>query len=377
MIVFRAQLFGGVHTAKVMCLTAFLGVLFITECFGANGPSRQAIRALFDEDYYWISVDGADRLVEQAKRGGFTVIIPCVWHGRGAAWDSALAPTDDRLDGRVIRGRDPLRYLVERAAANGIEVHPWFTIFLRQRDLWPEFTDGGDGKQFDIHNIEFASRMALLVDEVISKYPVAGVNLDYVRALDLCASQKCQDRYAKDRGRNLLADIALMAVNKTARESIVEWQTGAVARAIGQISSVVRSRRQMVISADTIVGAEGWDLKGADGSDWLNSGTVDVVFHMDYRSRPDLKRLALARQATSRPSDVLMLVGNYQQEQNMGLNSLPRTGRHLAGLIEDSQPNIGQEVEYGVYEYRFVTSEQLSELSKLLGRRVQSKKSGP
>ena len=44
---------------------------------------------------------------------------------------------------------------------------------------------------------EFRHLMANLIAEVVSRYDVDGINLDYVRAIGLCTSDFCQADYQK------------------------------------------------------------------------------------------------------------------------------------------------------------------------------------
>ncbi len=99
---------------------------------------------------------------------------------------------------------DPLRYLIQEAHKLGIEVHPWFTLTLRQSDIFREFALPGTPKQaFDVHNPQFRELMSKLVEEVVTDNDVDGVNLDYVRAIGLCFNATCQEDYKKKYDRSL------------------------------------------------------------------------------------------------------------------------------------------------------------------------------
>ena len=100
-------------------------------------------RVLFDEDFSWLTQEGADRLLQHAQEAGFDTIIPCVWHGRGVTWPSKRAPREPRWEQTVNQNPDPLGYLIKKAHALGINVHPWFTVGLRQKDFFSEFAEPG------------------------------------------------------------------------------------------------------------------------------------------------------------------------------------------------------------------------------------------
>ncbi|HZD12529.1 MAG TPA: family 10 glycosylhydrolase, partial [Candidatus Binatus sp.] len=156
-----------------------------------------AKRAILDGDIpLWTQKEYVDRALVRIKEAGFNVYMPTVWQGRGTAWPSKYAPWDTKLADRSKKDFDPLRYLIQRAHELGIEVHPWFTLTLRQSEIFPEFAlTGMPQKAFDIHNPKFRELMVRLIEEVVTDYDVDGVNLDYVRAVGLCSSATCQEEY--------------------------------------------------------------------------------------------------------------------------------------------------------------------------------------
>ncbi|WDT80450.1 MAG: family 10 glycosylhydrolase [Candidatus Manganitrophus sp.] len=102
----------------------------------SSGVSLFESRAIFDEGLAWITKDLAEKLLTRIKKAGFNVFVPCVWHGRGTIWPSDLAPWDTR---KVrVPGFDPLENLIKLAEKYEIEIHPWFTVSLRQRDFLPQ-----------------------------------------------------------------------------------------------------------------------------------------------------------------------------------------------------------------------------------------------
>src|SRR6185295_11309482 len=122
-----------------------------------------------------------------------------------------------------------------------IEVHPWFTLTLRQSDIFPEFAlSGMPMKAFDIHNPQFRELMLKLVEEVVTDYDVDGVNLDYVRAVGLCSSVACQQEYKQKYKRDLERDSLLFKVLPETIPSLKEYQETAVTALVRAISETVR-----------------------------------------------------------------------------------------------------------------------------------------
>lgn len=114
-------------------------------------------RAILDGDIpSWTKKEYVDEVLSRIKRAGFNVYMPTVWQGRGTVWPSKHAPWDTKLANRHKSNFDPLRYVIEKAHEMGLEVHPWFTLTLRQSDIFPEFAlPTMPQKAFDVHNPEF------------------------------------------------------------------------------------------------------------------------------------------------------------------------------------------------------------------------------
>jgi len=142
-------------------------------------PVMRESRVILDEGLHWVTVDSATRLCERVKRAGFNVIIPCVWHGRGTSWASDIAPWDDRLDSRL--HHKSIENLLRVAKTYQLEVHPWFTVGLRQRKFLDDFAMRPKSRAFDFNNYEFRDFIVSLVLEFVGRYPVDGINLDFVR----------------------------------------------------------------------------------------------------------------------------------------------------------------------------------------------------
>src|SRR5690606_31067815 len=111
-------------------------------------------------------------MIERAQRVGVNVIIIWVWHGRCTSWPSELATAELGLRAVRLRSPDPLRYLIDEAHVQGIVVHAWFTVALRQRDFFSEFYDGigvlgSIDKFFNVHREPFRNFIVNVIDEVV------------------------------------------------------------------------------------------------------------------------------------------------------------------------------------------------------------------
>ncbi|HVG02691.1 MAG TPA: family 10 glycosylhydrolase, partial [Nitrospira sp.] len=145
----------------------------------SHAQETRESRAIFDEGLNWMNPKSANSVCQRIKRAGFNVFMPCVWHGRGTVWPSELAPWDS--NNTHTPGYDPLENLLEIAREYDIEIHPWITVGLRQRHFLAEYVDSPTSESFDWHNPAFRNFAVSLIMEVVNRYPIHGINLDFVR----------------------------------------------------------------------------------------------------------------------------------------------------------------------------------------------------
>lgn len=321
-------------------------------------------RVMFDEDMQWaMSKKNADKILSRVKEAGFNVFIPCVWHGNGTYYPTVLTGPDPKLAG-VISEYDPLEYLIEKAHAQGIEVHPWFTVMRRENSQYPNFFGEGvpDGA-YDVHNQEFRKFIVDLMVDVVRRYNVEGVNLDYIRAMGLCTSDSCRADYNRVTGRNFWADYSLRAILGPARNRLEQWQDQAVRDIVDTFS-----RRAKEINSDIIISVDGHPkpktehrpLEGRNEIGWMNDGLIDVVFAMDYRETIDYEQINAVRRDLHRPERLIVLFGNYDRRSATAL-AVPRPGALVAKYASYAQhqwPTSG----VGFYIYGQMTDEQIAAL---------------
>jgi uncharacterized lipoprotein YddW (UPF0748 family) len=329
----------------------------------ANADER---RVIFDEDFDWLTPESADVVLARVKRAGFNVFVPAVWHGRGVTWPSALAPKEPAWE-KYPHVHDPLGYLIKRAHELDIEVHPWFTVVLRQRDFFTNYFDEGTHEQaFNVHLPAFRAYIGQLIAEVVKKYDVDGVNLDYIRAIGMCVSDFCQRDYKAKYKRELESDIGAIEISESARQAIIDWNGTAVADIVRNVSSMVRKMKpRAIVSVDSHAGSEGWLLQGANSIDWANKGWIDILYHMDYAKLSSVNRTAI-QSALARmlaPQKFVLLVGNYEASPSDDSKVWPRAALEVRQLIEYAQRVNALSRNIALYEYRFMTDEQIELLS--------------
>jgi len=324
-------------------------------------------RAILDGDIpIWTNKEDIDRILRRIKRAGFNVYMPTVWQGRGTAWPSKYAPWDTKLADRSKINFDPLRYLIQKAHKMEIEVHPWFTLSLRQDNFLPEFRlPGKSSNAFDVHNQKFREFIRSLVEEVVTNYDVDGINLDYVRAVDLCLSDICQEEYKQKYNRDLSTDASLFNLIPIAAPSLIEYQEAAVTSMVKTISESIRAKKpQILISADVFVGHAPLS-QGQATAKWVNERVVDVVFRMDYSRRINVASMEATRHELNNANRQSLLISNMSNPAELGPGDKPfaRDGKWLSetiGMITRRWPETG----IAVYFYKYLSDEQIDSLKQ-------------
>jgi uncharacterized lipoprotein YddW (UPF0748 family) len=324
-------------------------------------------RAIFDEDMHWaFSKKKADEILTRVKAAGFNIYVPCVWHGNGAYYPTALAPMNPKLASMVPEGYDPLAYLIEKAHSMGIEIHPWFTVALRQSAQFPRFYgEGVPENAYDVHNPEFRKFITDLMLDVVRRYDVDGVNLDYIRAMGICTSPSCRENYNQKTGSNLLFDYPLKLVMGSARERIQRWQDDAVTDIVTNFSKNAKKLRpNLVISIDGVPkpSDELRNVEGRNELKWANNGLIDVIYGMDYNEKIDFETIDQVRSGLRQPEKVVVLFGNYEK-RNKKAKTIPRPGELVAKYATFAQhkwPDSG----VAFYLYSMLSDEQIINLRK-------------
>jgi hypothetical protein len=253
-----------------------------------DAPGRaKEIRAIFDEGIGWTTASGALETIQRVKKAGFNVYVPCIWHGAGTRYPSQLAPAEK---GQSFAGGDPLERIVRVAHDHGIEVHPWFTVALRQRDFFTEFHGAGSpDNAFDLQRPGFRKFIVSLMVDVARRYDVDGLNLDYIRTMGVCRCAYCRTEYGRRHGGDLAADIGAAGAHDPLPDPLQRWVDEAVESIVRDTAAQARSLKpEIVISVDGHPTPAG-SREGRQEIRWANAGLVNVVYDMNYGVPPDFE----------------------------------------------------------------------------------------
>jgi hypothetical protein len=319
-------------------------------------------RVIFDETAEWATSEiYANRLLARIKKAGFNVLIPCVWHGRGAHYPTPVADMDPAVKALVKKGRDPLAELIHKAHALGIEVHPWFTVARREDDRLSAYFDAGTPPgAYDVHNARFRNYMIDVMLDVVRRYPVDGVNLDYIRAMGVCQSDACRRDYALKTGHDLAADSRAALPGSLELARVAAWQESAVGDLVGRFAAAARKiRPNLVVSVDGHPEPGKPNPEGRDEIAWAERGWIDAVFNMDYRPKPDVAGISAVTRALDGKARLIQVFGNYDQRETQ---VAPRPGRTVAGYATYARNHWGRN-GLAYYLFQALSDEQILALS--------------
>ncbi len=303
------------------------------ETFLVHSPvvPKNEIRAAWVVRYSLSSKEDVDLAVDYATRARFHLLFVQV-RGRGDAYyRSSLEPEGQKLK-RPIADFDPFDYLLRRCHQAGIAVHAWINVFyvwsdntaspppdhiVRQHPEWLVADRGGvrmDERPLDAWLGEgmagyFVSpglsgvrdHTTAVASQIVDRYPVDGIHLDYVRypnnRFDYSDDQRTafELRYgvdpfeflgrgvgdAGDPSRPWLEDAGTVEFLDSV---FTDWRTS-------QVDSLVRAIRAAIgdvpLSAAVMPEAERARVeKGQDWVKWIQEGVVDFVVPMAYTYEP-------------------------------------------------------------------------------------------
>lgn len=278
-----------------LLLSGILAALLTISCPRAQaGPFRGLWVNAWEDGIK--TPEQVDRLVATAREGGITALLVQVHKRADAYYQSDLVPraTD------IAEGFDPLADILEKAHAAGIEVHAWVVALLAHSAVpgmkpapnalvtlhpdWITFSSAGrrmgngqaEGLYLDPGLPEVQDHVVAVAREIVERYPVDGINLDYIRypGVRFGYHPKAVWRFKRETGKSILRH----------REAWAQWRRDQVSRLVSRIREAVKSvRPEVQVSADVWADiAQARNNRLQDWERWLRAGWVDFVAPMNY-----------------------------------------------------------------------------------------------
>jgi len=249
---------------------------------------------------------GWEKTAQVAKDNGLTdLVVRIEWAGR-ASYPSEV------LRSRVEPGKDPVAEGIAACHKLGLRYHAWFINLnwrtppqeiideCAEKGLWQVAPDGqnrvneGGDRVYWLNPSEpgVVELQAAMMAEVARKYPIDGVNFDYIRYENYSGSYGERDRQRFEQWANVRVQDWPKDVlpgpgdepDGVLHEQFCEWRCEQVSNVVRAASEAVRAARpECKISADVY---PSWPAHrktvGQDWARWLKEGWIDQVYPMAY-----------------------------------------------------------------------------------------------
>jgi uncharacterized lipoprotein YddW (UPF0748 family) len=288
-------------------------------------PKQPEGRALWIVRTTLASRASIDRAIEAALEGGFhTLFVQVV--GRGdALYPSSILPPSPLLTDTS--APDPFRYMLERAHRKGLEVHVWINFLyvwssrkmpasnrhvVHRHPEWfvahlsDESPDGiGESGIYAGRRItdRFLSpahpgvraHLVSVVAEILDRYAVDGIHLDYIRypSDDSGFEEPARSAFRRIHGIDPIdifrdGTMGTVPVERDVRERLRSQWTLWRAQQVTELLSEIRRLQREKAPGTTVSAAvipdilRAREIYGQDWIAWLNDGLIDLAVTMSY-----------------------------------------------------------------------------------------------
>ncbi len=234
-----------------------------------------------------------DEAMRRLKEAGFNAVVPNMWWGGVAHYDSKLLP----LSATFREKGDQIAQCVEAGKKYGIEVHPWkvnwnlstappeFVAQMRaEKRLQANWRGEEEAWLCPSNPANFQLELDTML-EVVRNYDVDGVHFDYIRYPhgENCYCDGCRERFEADRGAavvNWPAD----CYNGPLRAEYRQWRCDNITRLVRATAEQARQIKPW-IKISAAVFSDYPACKDSVGQDWVlwcREGYLDFVCPMNY-----------------------------------------------------------------------------------------------
>lgn len=225
------------------------------------------------------------RAVADAKAAGISKLLV---HARGSK--ETLYPSDIALGEKP--EWDQLKVAVEEGKKQGVEIYAAYILEIAQPvDLethpdWAMITASGKpGDWYCYNKPQVRAFHAALMAEIVTKYDVAGVSLDFCRPGGGCFCPRCAELFEKKYGKPL-KDV------DTYDPEWIEFKRDSITDYMRELSEAVREARADAKFSGYVWGrlAPDKDRGGQDWPRWLKEGIMDWVCVGQYTTSTPMFR---------------------------------------------------------------------------------------
>ena len=317
--------------------------------------------------------DGVARAVDRLGRAGFDLIIPFVeCEGGSVKYHSKIAHIDP-----AFKDWDLLAVLAEEAEKARLKVHPCLDpfrggahspikderLYVRNREgkLVPWLCPASE----ETHQVKLD-----LYEELMDRYPIAGVHMDRIRydSEDECFCERCRSEFKAEVGVDPLEIGKVSEFNvysergrnrkHPAWAEWIEWRAGWITKFVEELSALTKSRDKELSAAVFMEYPECIVYEGQDWGDWGERGLVGYMMPMTYTN----STLMVQRRTRNHVGQVK---GGCPVWEGLGKRS-SRSILDTEALVEQTRAAMEEGAEgIVIFAYSSLTDEDLAALAEL------------
>lgn len=265
------------------------------------------------------------RILDQLKQAGINTVLLQTRVRATTIYPSAMEPWDGCITGTpgMQASYDPLQLCIDECHKRSMECHAWVVTIpvgkwnklgckqLRQK--YPKLIKriGEDG-YMDPEQPQTGDYLAKVCKEIVSRYDVDGIHLDYIRY-----PETWKIKVSRSKGRDYITDIVRKISRAVKQEK--PWVKLSCSP-IGKYDDLLRYR------------AGGWNARTAvcqDAQAWLREGLMDALFPMMYFKDNQFFPFAIDWQEQSAGRMVAPGLGIYLLDPSEGRWTLDQVQRQM------------------------------------------------
>ena len=256
-------------------------------------PRAGEIRAVWDHSGQGLYPGDWPRTCRALKEAGVTDILVNVAGPGFAHCNISSLPHSPVYDAMG----DQLKACVAAARPLGLRVHAWLICFsttqatagrlatYRASDWLLHATDGSTGPWLDPSSPAARAQLVKAAEELLVKYAIDGVHLDFVRYPDYYGSlgKGTRTRFEASRGAKVASWPEDVKHGAPFRE-LVRWRTAQVTGLVADIRAMQRRRAPGKLVTAAVLGKYPTCVEsvGQDWMAWLECGYIDYAYPMNY-----------------------------------------------------------------------------------------------
>lgn len=314
---------------KLLCVL----VLLICGCTASRDVPIQ--NAIWITRWDYLSEVDVVKCIENVAAAGFDTVLFQVRGNGTVFYRSEIEPWAEEFQ-HADPGFDPLEVACREATSRGIALHAWINAVPGWRGdtappdtVPPQHWNARPG--WFLHDAQLKRQplqpnyyvalnpclpqvrehIAAICSEIVEKYPVAGIHLDYIRFLE----SGIETDYPRDpESLKLFSEQTHQSDPDAAPEIWDRWRRDQITALVREIRQAVRrsDRDALLTAAVYRTPLIAHDRVRQDWPRWLRLGLIDAVFPMQYdREIPRFEKRVRECMREARGYPVLMGIGTY------------------------------------------------------------------